>query len=56
MKMNKIFYFLLSFLVLNCFGENVTGHQDLNYKFDEAKFSFEEEKYSKAKEQFQFII
>ena len=54
--MNKTFYFLLSFLVLNCFGENITGHQDLNYKFDEAKFSFEQEKYSKAKEQFQFII
>ena len=56
MNMNKIFYFLLSFLVLNCFGETVTDYQDLNYKFDEAKFSFEEEKYSKAKEQFQFII
>ena len=56
MNMNKTSYLLLTFLVLNCFGENVTDYQNLNYKFDEAKFSFKEEKYSKAKEQFQFII
>ena len=56
MNMNKTFYFIISFLVLNCFGESITDHEDLNYKFNEAKFAFEEEKYSRAKEQFQFII
>ena len=43
MNMNKTSYLLLTFLVLNCFGENVTDYQNLNYKFDEAKFSFKEE-------------
>ena len=54
--MNRILYLILSFLILNCYGEPVNHYDDLNYKFDEAKLSFEKEKYSKAKEQFQFII
>ena len=52
MNMNKIFYFILSFLILNCYGEyqsNVADYEDLNYKFSEAKLSFDNEKYSKAK-------
>ena len=56
MNMNKTFYFLLSLLALNCAGKSVTEHEELTYKFDEAKSSFEEEKYSRAKDQFQFII
>jgi len=54
--MSRILYFILSFLIFNCYGESLSSHEDLNYKFNEAKFSFELEEYSRAKEQFQFII
>ena len=54
--MNKPFYFLLIIILFSCAGNSINNYQDLNYKFNEAKSSFESGKFSRAKEQFQFII
>ena len=56
MNMNKLFYLLLIIILFSCAGNSINNYQDLNYKFNEAKSSFESGKFSRAKEQFQFII
>ena len=56
MYMNRIFYLMLIVIFFNCFGGNTENYDDLDYKFKQAETAFKDKKYSRAKEQFQFII
>ena len=47
---------MLVAIFFNCFGGNTEEHDSLDYKFNQAEIAFNDKKYSKAKEQFQFII
>ena len=53
--MKKIFYLFFTLFFLSCVTSDLKNNS-LQTKFNDAKKSFESEKFSKAKEQFQYII
>lgn len=55
MNMNKIIYYFCLMFFLSC-ATNKSVELDLKTKLDEAKELFDEGKYSKAKDQFEYII